>query len=82
MATVAARAGTGVVLPKTRTLCGRPASRLIPDTADALPRPVSVGGGGGYRNRSPGWRPLVGCNQRRWTRPSRAVRRPRNWPRT
>jgi hypothetical protein len=35
-----------------------------------------------YGNRSPGWRPLVGCSQRRWTRPSRTVRRPRSWPRT
>jgi hypothetical protein len=33
-------------------------------------------------NRSSGRRPLVGCSQRRWTRASRAVRRPRNWLRT
>jgi hypothetical protein len=35
-----------------------------------------------YGNRSSGWRPLVGCSQRRWARASRAVRRPRSWPRT
>jgi hypothetical protein len=31
--------------------------------ADGLLRPVPPGGY--YGNRSPGWRPLVGCNQRR-----------------
>jgi hypothetical protein len=41
-----------------------------------------LSGCGGKRNRSPGWRPLVGCSQRRWMRTSRAVRRSRSWPRT
>jgi hypothetical protein len=54
-----------------------------PDIADELRRgPVSSGWVQYYGNRSPGWRPLVGCSQRRWTRASRAVRRPRSWPRT
>jgi hypothetical protein len=56
--------------------CGRPACRPGPDTRGHVPPPVSPGGCGGYGNRSSGWRPLVGCSQRRWARASRAVRLP------
>jgi hypothetical protein len=63
--------------------CGRPPCRPGSGhrgrTAASGVRPAD---GGGYRNRSPGWRPLVGCSQRRWTRTIRAVRRLRSWLRT
>jgi hypothetical protein len=84
MATVAARSGTGAVLPDTagHSCCGRPPCRPGSGhrgrTAASGVRPADAGG---YRNRSPGRRPLVGCSQRRWTRATRAVRRPRSWPR-
>jgi hypothetical protein len=61
--------------------CGRPAFRPGSGHLQTLCRiRCPPGGCGDYRNRSPGRRPLVGCSQRRWTRPSRAVRRPRSWP--
>jgi hypothetical protein len=78
--------------------CGTSAVRpqAWPDTAAATVRPavqvrtprgrsaapVSPGGCGAYGNRSSGWRPLVGCSQRRWARASRAASRPRSSPRT
>jgi hypothetical protein len=78
--------------------CGTSAVRppARPDTSAAAVRHARPGFGhrgrtaasgvtrrvGGYGNRSSGWRPLVGCSQRRWTRASRAVSRPRSWPRT
>ena len=83
MATVAARSGTGTVLPDTagHSRCGRPPCRPGSGhrgrTAASGVRPADAGG---HRNRSPGRRPLVGCSQRRWTRPSRALRRPRSRP--
>jgi hypothetical protein len=63
--------------------CGLRRAGQVADTADGLPRPVparwdAVARGTGRR----GGGPLVGCSQRRWTRTSRAVRRPRSWPRT
>jgi hypothetical protein len=64
----------GQTLPRRPS--GMPSRFRTP--ADTLPPPASPGGGGGYGNRSLGWRPLVGCSQRRWTRASRAVRRPRS----
>jgi hypothetical protein len=85
MATPATRAGTGAVIRgHCRTVLLWPSAHAlqVPDTADALPRPVSARRVHYYRNRSPGRRPLVGCSQRRWTRASRAIRRPRSWPRT
>jgi hypothetical protein len=57
----------------------RPGSGHLPTACCIPPWPVS---GRGYRKRAPGRWPLVGCSQRRWTRPSRTVRRPRSWPRT
>jgi hypothetical protein len=63
--------------------CGRPLYR--PDSRHRGRPAVSAvrpGRGGCYRNRSLGRRPLVGCSQRRCTRASRVVRRPRSWPRT
>jgi hypothetical protein len=85
MATPATRAGIGAVLRgHCRTVLLWPSAHAVqaPDTADALPRPASARRVHYYRNRSLARRPLVGCNQRRWTRASRVVRRPRSWPRT
>jgi hypothetical protein len=72
------RSGLPQTSPDTSAVAVRRAVQ-VPDTHE---RTAASGVCGGYRNRSPGWRPLVGCSQRRWTRPSRAVRRPRSWPRT
>jgi len=64
-------------VPDTSAVAVRHAVQ-VPDTRGRYP----TGGCVGYGNRSPGRRPLVGCSQRRWARASRAVRRPRSWPRT
>jgi hypothetical protein len=85
MATPAIRAGQQRSSHRScRTLplwpSGMPSRFRTPRTDGRVRYPP--GGCGGYRNRSPGWRPLVGCSQRRWTRATRAVRRPRSWPRT
>jgi hypothetical protein len=52
----------------------------VPGTCRQPPWPGS--GHDCYRNRSPGRRPPVGCSQRWWARPSRAVSRSRSWLRT
>jgi len=75
--------GTAAVLPQTLPdtsvwPSGMPSNFRTP--ADALSRPMSPSGMRCYGNRSPGRRPLVGCNQRRWARASRVVRGPRSWP--
>jgi hypothetical protein len=76
------RPGTGAVLPRTVPLwpSGLPSRFRTPWTDGRVRCPP--GRCGGYGNRSLGRRPLVGCNQRRWRRASRVVRRPRSWPRT
>jgi hypothetical protein len=63
--------------------CDRPPCRPgSGHPADNAAAPVSPGRCGAYGNRSSGWRPLVGCSQRRWARTSRAARRPRSSLRT
>jgi hypothetical protein len=79
------RPGTGAVLPRTLPTVplwpsGLPSRFRTPWTDGRVRCPP--GRCGGYGNRSLGRRPLVGCNQRRWRRASRVVRRPRSWPRT